>query len=150
LIFSSEFCEIQDVDSLKMIEYAKPSELLYLMEIPKQEVMLNITGTSTNERKPENVRHLRLGHPSNKNSQQISNSFPYIQFNEHKPSDACHYAKQHKLSFTHSNTRGKNIFDLIHVDIWRPFNIAFMSGHRFFFIVIDDHSRFTCIFFYEN
>ena len=38
-----------------MIGYAKLSEGLYLMEIPKQEVMLNITGTSVDERKPENV-----------------------------------------------------------------------------------------------
>jgi len=146
LAFSFEFCEIQDVDSLKMIGYTRLSEGLYLMEIPKQEVKLNMTGTSIDERKLKNVWHLRLEHPSNKVLQHLTNNFPYIQFNDHKPCDACHYAKQHKLSFSHSNTRAKNIFDLIHVDIWGPFHIGSANGHRFFLTIVDDHSRFTWVF----
>jgi len=117
-----------------MIGYARLSEGLYLMEIPKQEVKLNMTGTSIDERKSKNVWHLRLGHPSNKVLQHISNIFPYIQLNDHKPCDACHYAKHH------SNTRAKNIFDLIHVDIWGPFHIAYVNGHRFFLTIVDDHN----------
>jgi len=146
LTFSFEFCEIQDVDSLKMIGYIRLSAGLYLMEIPKQEVKLKMTGTSIDERKSKNVWHLRLEHPSNKVLQHSSNNFPYIQFNDHKPCDACHYAKQHKLSFSHSNTRAKNIFDLIHVDIWGPFHIASVNGHRFSLTIVDDQSRFTWVF----
>jgi len=49
-----------------MIGYVRLSEGLYLIEISKQEFKLNMTRTSIDERKPENVWHLRLGHPSNK------------------------------------------------------------------------------------
>ena len=38
----------------------------------------------------------------------------------------------------------------IPVDIWGPFHIASVNGHRFFLTIVDDHSRFTWFFFYEN
>jgi len=70
----------------------------------------------------------------------MSNIFPYISFYENKPCDVCYYAEQYKLSFTHNSTRTKNIFDMIHVDIWGPFGTASMHGHKFFLTIVDDHS----------
>nr|KYP55041.1 Retrovirus-related Pol polyprotein from transposon TNT 1-94 [Cajanus cajan] len=37
-------------------------------------------------------------------------------------------------------------FDLIHVDLWGPYSIPFVHGHKYFLTIVDDHSRYTWIF----
>jgi len=61
--------------------------------------------------------HFRLGHPGNKTIEQICIRFPYIHFLNKIVCDICHYAKHHKLPFSHSSTTSTAVFDLIHVDI---------------------------------
>jgi len=62
-----------------------------------------------------NIWHLRLGHPSHGTLQCISNMFPFIQSDKHQACDSCHFAKQSKLPFPLSNTRGSHIFEMIHL-----------------------------------
>lgn len=38
------------------------------------------------------------------------------------------------------------LFDLLHCDIWGPYHIPSHSGHKYFFTLVDDCSRFTCIY----
>ena len=42
------------------------------------------------------------------------------------------------------------IIDLIHVDIWIPMSFPSASGHRYFLTIVDDHTRFTWIFFMKS
>jgi len=35
---------------------------------------------------------------------------------------------------------------LIHVDIWGPYLISSIHGHKYFLTIIDDYSRYTWIF----
>jgi len=35
---------------------------------------------------------------------------------------------------------------LIHVDIWGPYSIPSIHGHKYFLIIVDDYSRYTWIF----
>ena len=60
--------------------------------------------------------------------------------------DICHYAKQQKLPFSDSMSRSKNCFDIVHVDIWGPFSIPSISGHRYFLTIVDDKSIHTWIY----
>ena len=39
-----------------------------------------------------------------------------------------------------------NCFDLVHCDIWGPFNTATYHGMRYFLTLVDDHSHFTWIY----
>ena len=57
----------------------------------------------------------------------------------------CHLAKQMKLSFT-SNTLSSNAFNLIHIDIWRPFPTETYYGYSFFLTIVDDATHFTWVF----
>ena len=93
--------------------------------------------------------HFRLGHMSN-------NMLRVAQDNDHTisvPSDdfcsICPIAKQKKLSFPLSKSRASSIFALIHMDIWGPYRVPTLSGHQFFLTVVDDHSRYTWLFFNE-
>jgi len=35
---------------------------------------------------------------------------------------------------------------LIHVDIWGPYSIPSIHGHKYFLTIVDDYSRYTLIF----
>ena len=35
---------------------------------------------------------------------------------------------------------------MIHVDIWGPYSIPSIHGHKYFLIIVDDYSRYTWIF----
>jgi len=57
------------------------------------------------------IWHYCLGHPGNKVIEHICNKFPYIQSNFDSVCDICHFSKQHKLPFPHSDTSSLNAFD---------------------------------------
>lgn len=64
--------------------------------------------------------------------------------------NTCHYAKQHKLSFSSSHSTASRPFSLLHMDIWGPYSIPSIHVHRFFLTIVDDNNRFTWIFLMIN
>ncbi|XP_075099517.1 uncharacterized protein LOC142176283 [Nicotiana tabacum] len=53
----------------------------------------------------------------------------------------CPLAKQAKLPFPTSRDRVKNVFELLHMDVWGPFRIATHDGNKYFLTIVDDYSR---------
>ena len=47
------------------------------------------------------------------------------------------------LSFVSNNHLSIHVFDLIHCDIWGPYNVPTHDGMRYFLTIVDDCSRFT-------
>jgi len=125
LTFDSNGCHIQDKNSLKMIDYAKMQDRLYILRIPfyqklqfkpiKSTHTINIVNVSASD--IETLWHFRLGHISNKCIDVIKNKFPLVKYNKSFVCDVCHFAKQKRLSFPISTSKSKKCFDLIHVDI---------------------------------
>jgi len=95
----------------------------------------------------ELIWHYRLGHLSPQRLQLLHKQFPYINCPNFDICDICQFAKQKRLSFSPSIHNVTHIFYLIHFDIWGPFNITSIHGHKYFLTVLDDYSRFTWIFF---
>lgn len=58
------------------------------------------------------------------------------------PCEICNRAKIHALPHRVSDTRAKNILELIHTDICGPMNITSMGGTRYFVTFIDDRTRY--------
>lgn len=58
----------------------------------------------------------------------------------------CPYAKQTRLVFPSSTIRSCNCFDLIHVDLWGPYNSPTFDGNKYFLTIVDDFSRMTWLF----
>lgn len=52
--------------------------------------------------------------------------------------------------FPTSVTFTTKCFELVHVDIWGPYNTASLYGHRFFLTVVDDFSWATWVFFMQT
>ncbi|KAL8153362.1 hypothetical protein V2J09_011122 [Rumex salicifolius] len=52
-------------------------------------------------------------------------------------------SKFHRLPFPSSVSRSMAIFDLLHMDLWGPFNTASLNGEKYFFTIVDDMSQAT-------
>lgn len=96
------------------------------------------THTVTNE----NLWHFRLGHPSTPRLQTLHQINKSI-IPSYSSCDICHLAKQKKSTFPISHLISNNYFDLIHVDIWGPINVASLYGHHYFLTIVDDKRRYT-------
>lgn len=44
----------------------------------------------------------------------------------------------------HSESYVVTNFDLLHIDVWGPFHVAYTSGCKYFLTIVVDHSRATC------
>ena len=62
----------------------------------------------------------------------------------------CQFGKQIALPFNNSVSHALSSFDLIHSDVWGPSPISTSGGSRYFFIFVNDFSRYTWIYLFKN
>ena len=138
MTFSSKHCQIQDIISLNMNGLPKLHDGLYFLQIPGQKACMNIIefGIPENGNCSEDVWHHKLWHPLDKVLRYISDTHPYVPFKQNTIYDTCHYAKQHKLPFLHSDNRSNHIFNMIHVDIWGLFLFHLLMGIDFSWLLL--------------
>ncbi|WVY96787.1 hypothetical protein V8G54_028938 [Vigna mungo] len=147
IIFSNEIsnilCQIQDMNTLRMIGSANLKEGLFHLTIGKERnPSTNNTTTTINN---SNLWHFRLGHLSSSRLNALNQKFPFISKDSHEICDICHLAKQKKLPYSPSSSRCSKIFELIHMDIWGPFSKTSIHGHKYFLTILDDFSRYTWV-----
>jgi transposase InsO family protein len=61
-----------------------------------------------------------------------------------------HLEKNAKAVFSSSDSRSKEILDLVHLDVCGPMSVPSSSGCRYYVTFIDDHSKRTWIFFMKT
>lgn len=67
-----------------------------------------------------------------------------------EPCTACHMAKQRKGKFDRSFIAINNIFDLVHIDVWKPYSQFTLTGSEYFITFIDETSRETQVMNPQN
>lgn len=75
--------------------------------------------------------HQRLGHPSEK----VVKSLPFLRNSNdklNKACDVCPRAKHTRDSFSLSDHKASRIFELVHCDLWGPYNTLSSCGARYF------------------
>ena len=62
--------------------------------------------------------------------------------------DACKLGKQHRGSFQLKNeVSTSKPLQLLHLDLFGPTQVKSMGGMSYCFVIVDDYSRFTWVFF---
>ncbi|WOH15415.1 hypothetical protein DCAR_0934954 [Daucus carota subsp. sativus] len=137
VMFDTKICILQDPSTKEIVGRGKEENGLYRIEAAKDEE--NQVGVMRFWRQSNNVVmcnaavklyivHARLGHSSVSKMRHIKfcNSDGLRNFF----CDACCVEKHHKLPFKPSNAIAKNIFDLVHVDLWGPYKIPSITGEN--------------------
>lgn len=140
--FIGKLCAIQDRTTKMLIGMGEPRDGLYFFrEAPKKQAC-KVEGMNLLE-----VWHQRLGHPSWKTTQLVSNEAG-SQFSDvqNKVCEACQKAKQTREKFSLCEHQASNIFDLIHCDLWGPYRTRSSCGATYFLTIVDDCSRAVWIY----
>ena len=73
---------------------------------------------------------------------------PKLNFDKDKICDACQFGKQVRNSFKWKNlVFTSRPLELLHVDLFRPMDVLSMGGKSYGFVIVDDYSRFTWVYF---
>ena len=140
VIFFDKFCIVQDVNTGRTIGLGKQfNGLYYLKATQNPRLAHHVHHTS-------HLWHQRLGHPSTAPVQFLSNKIPEIMCDPNHICNIYPLAKQTRLFFSPSNSKSSNAsFDLIHCDIWGPYQLPTQTGARYFLTIVDDFTQFTWI-----
>lgn len=139
--FSSNMCAIQDLHSRELIGAGERRDGLYYLRQMSTVKKVSVDASSSLE-----LWHKRMGHPSEK----VVKLLPTISnFREslNKACEVCHRAKQHRNSFQLSESNATRLFELVHCDLWGPYNATPSScGARYFLTLVDDFSRAVWVY----
>ncbi|KAL2252169.1 UNVERIFIED_CONTAM: Retrovirus-related Pol polyprotein from transposon RE1 [Sesamum indicum] len=150
--FSKSHCVVQDLKTEDIIAIASIIEKLYVL-IPESFDRRHIEGTlnkvcdiglAASILQPE-TWHRRLGHLS----YDVLVKTGLVNNNEkvNFPCDICPQAKQQRIPFKLSNSHSKACFDLVHMDLWGPYNEPSISNCSYMLTIVDDYSRCTWTYF---
>ncbi|CAI7737377.1 unnamed protein product [Closterium sp. NIES-54] len=105
---------------------------------------------------PAVILHHRLGHPNfaalrttvtSRLLHSLPPTSPPLPSSPAPPCPSCIHGKL-KQSPHHSHpTFAAGPIDLVHMDLWGPYPIRSRQGHRYMLVLVDDHSRYSTVFF---
>ena len=124
---------------------------LYLFDVNNNNSALSSHSIVSINHVDVHIWHSRLGHLSDKRLNLLKDQLPcnVSKFHTHTPCYICPLAKQKTLSFVSNNHMSSFPFDLIHCDIWGPYNEPDYFDHRYFLTLVDDCTRFTWVFLFK-
>jgi len=100
--------------------------------------------------------HKRLGHASmsllNKlKRKELVRGLPHQNFESNRICKACTKGKFIRSSFHAKNVVSTSrVLELVHMDLFGPNDIASLGGKKYYFVSVDDFSRFTLVYFLEK
>lgn len=138
--FFLDYCIFQDLHTKKEIGLGKENGGLYHLMV--EPVPIASVLTHKNE---SYLWHWRLGHPSPSLSRFILSIPSHTLSSNKNQCNVCPLAKHCCLLFQLSTISTKSCFDLIHCDVWGPYNVPALCGSKSFLTIVDDFSRCTLV-----
>jgi len=139
MTYFDDFCVIQGRTSRTLIGAGKQREGFYYYK-----------RTSSNHADAVNAMclwHRRLGHPSREVLLYLPPSLRInCDLNKEEACEICFRAKQTQKKFPISTHNAKDVFDLIHCNIWDPYRYPSLCGAHYFLSLVDDVSRATWVY----
>ncbi|KAM1740735.1 hypothetical protein ACFX12_010944 [Malus domestica] len=142
VVFSHNLIFENDLRSGKMIGTGTERDGLYYLDPSKKGTCNNIQTVSPK------LWHQRLGHSSHK----VTSLLPLF---NNKACDLekcliCPLAKQTRSPFPLSSISTKSCFELLHIDIWGGYQVASISGAKYFLTIVDDYTRSTWVYLMKH
>ncbi|KAL2936157.1 Retrovirus-related Pol polyprotein from transposon RE2 [Bienertia sinuspersici] len=147
IVFSHDKCMIQGSSQRNSVVLGSLESGLYTLSEDRHKGETSVHVAAGNE--DLKLWHLRLAHmPFNR----LHHVNPMFSCNNHLDTicQICPKAKQHRLSFSHSQSMTDNIFDLIHIDVWGPYKCMTYDDCNMFLTIVDDYSRHTWVFLIKH
>ena len=113
-------------------------------------IKIPMAATSTTRDSRLILWHQRLGHLSFERLSLLNDLGPFSLKSFNKCCDSCHRAKQARPSFAVSSIKTHEPFELIHCDVWGPYNSASLSGAHYFLSIVDDYTRTTWVYLMQT
>ena len=96
------------------------------------------------------LSYWRLRHLSSEVLSYLPNTLGVVHNTKGDVCEICLRAKQTRSKFPISQNNAKEIFNLIHCDIWGPYGTASLCGAHYFLSIIDDGSRDTWLYLMKD
>lgn len=142
---TNDMCAIQDQHSRELIGVGERQDgLYYFRQMPM--VKANTVSGSTSSME---LWHKRMGHPSVKIVKLLPSVSSSSSENENRLNKACEIcfrAKQSRDKFPLSTNKATRIFEMVHCDLWGPYNTISSCGARYFLTIVDDYSRAVWVY----
>jgi len=86
----------------------------------------------------EDLWHQRMGHPSKEIMSVLLRSLNCSSHvdGQNKVCDVCFWAKQTRNYFPISDNKAKELFEIIHCDIWGPYRLPSSCGAHYFLLLL--------------
>ncbi|XP_075086199.1 uncharacterized protein LOC142168922 [Nicotiana tabacum] len=151
--FYPDFCVFQDLFSGRVRKIGRERDGLYFLQKygGKMLTVVSLAAAGIKSRQGDTtidvaLWHKRLGHVFSIVLRKLfAAKLASINDTINKCS-VCPCARQTRLSFPSSCIKTVTAFDLIHLDVWGPYNCATFDGNRYFLTVVDDFTRMTWFF----
>ncbi|KAL9995344.1 putative RNA-directed DNA polymerase [Helianthus debilis subsp. tardiflorus] len=142
--FSETHCILQGPSLKRPLVLGELLNGLYLLQSNKLSSFdfVPFTQIHCNSVVSSNTWHARLGHLPFYKLKQL-NILSHIHNDSLDHCEICPKARQHRLPFPHSTRHTSHIFELIHIDVWGPYNTSTYDGFHYFLTIVDDYSRNT-------
>lgn len=162
--FYPSYCVISDRNNGDVVGIGKASQGLYYLvdksleeiadearrnvsqsRLRKQEPRCNYVRIPSEIKYPAKISeellwHQRLGHAPMSKIRKIP-ELSVLHQHTAEVCITCPRAKMTKVEYNRSMSRAKEIFDLIHLDIWGPYKVMTRTHCRYFMTIVDDYSR---------
>ncbi|KAL2243719.1 UNVERIFIED_CONTAM: Retrovirus-related Pol polyprotein from transposon RE1 [Sesamum indicum] len=157
VLFTNSQCFVQDLVTKQVIAIGNNKGKLYLLKheqycknqkLPKHVAYSQNCTEDLSHQKKESKQaslwHNRLGHPSTDTVSHLP--FEVDGIESLKTCETCPLAKQNRLPFQLNEKRSNAVFDLIHVDVWGPYNQYSITHCTYMLTIVDVCSRATWIY----
>ncbi|KAL4554948.1 hypothetical protein LXL04_037557 [Taraxacum kok-saghyz] len=136
--FYSTHCVLQDLETSEIVAQGKILGNLYVLDnnsmidhlyekCHQNENKESCNAASNPNSSNFSIWHQRLGHSS-------SSVLQHLKFIHAKENEV-------RFPFPNSESHAKEIFELIHVDLWGPYKVKTITEASYFLTIVDDHSR---------
>ncbi|CAN1334246.1 Retrovirus-related Pol polyprotein from transposon TNT 1-94 [Linum perenne] len=152
VVFEAESCVVERILDGKILFTGNRNGNVYSINLKNQHAF-NEKCFSAVKPSSEILWHKKLGHISSTRiaklcSLDIVRGLPNIKTNQDFFCQACVQGKQTRTSFKKiSGVFSDHPLEFIHMDLFGPANVKSLGGKSYAFVIVDDFSRFTWVFF---